>query len=272
MTEAARPGVYTPAGRGMDPEEIWALGRPELDAIQHEAARRIVSPWAMLGMALGQSLCAIPYTVRYRSDLMPEGTPLNLATVIVGGPGAGKSTADLAAQTLFAFGGEAAPDMEQVRSGEGIVGVFAYLEEHEDDDGRKRRRTRYRRATHAHRILWDEVRAFGAQASRTGSTLVDTVNTAVTGGTLGGQASKGTASHSREATTVPCSRSMRSLRAPGRSWTVLRSTVASPHACNGSPQHRRRAQTCRGHPHPRHGSTCPRINGKASTISMRSER
>ncbi|MGO3370931.1 hypothetical protein [Microbacterium gubbeenense] len=191
MTEAARPGVYTPAGRGMDPEEIWALGRPELDAIQHEAARRIVSPWAMLGMALGQSLCAIPYTVRYRSDLMPEGTPLNLATVIVGGPGAGKSTADLAAQTLFAFGGEAAPDMEQVRSGEGIVGVFAYLEEHEDDDGRKRRRTRYRRATHAHRILWDEVRAFGAQASRTGSTLVDTVNTAVTGGTLGGQASKG---------------------------------------------------------------------------------
>lgn len=191
MTGTA-PAGYIPAGAGADPSRFWAPGRPELDALRHEAQRRIMSPWAVLGMSLGQSLCAIPYTVRYRSDFSPEGTPLNLAMALVGPPGSGKSSADRAASAVLTFGdGEDPPGLEPVRSGEGIPGVFAYLETEKDDDGNAERFTRYRRTTHAHRILWDEVGVFGAQASRTGSTLIETVNTAATGGALGGQASKG---------------------------------------------------------------------------------
>lgn len=182
---------YVPAGAGLDPEAFWRTDRPELAAIYHEAALRLHSPWAVLGCAVAQALLAISYQVRYRSPLKPEGTPLNLAIALVGGPGSGKSSSYPAARAAVEYPSSDVPDPESVRSGEGIPGVYAYLCKDDGNDGSPVWRTQYRRASRAHCILWDESGVFTAQASRTGSTLVETVNTAATGGTLGGQASKG---------------------------------------------------------------------------------
>jgi hypothetical protein len=184
-------GAYIPAGAGLDPWAFWESQRPELVAIRYEAARRILSPWAVLGMAITQSLCVVPVTVRYRTPMRPEGTALNLAMTLVGPPGAGKSSADPAATGAVEYPAVAMPGLEAVRSGEGIPGVFAYLSADKDEDGKPIHRTVYRRSSRAHRIAWDEVGVFGAQASRTGSTIIETVNTAATGGALGGQSSKG---------------------------------------------------------------------------------
>lgn len=188
---SATAGAYVPAGVGADASLFWQSPRAELIAIRDEAARRLFSPWAVLGMALSQALCVIPYHVRYRSPMRPEGTPLNLALALVGPPGAGKSSADPAASAAVSYPAADVPALESVRSGEGIPGVFAYLAAEKDSDGRSIHTTAYRRPTRAHRVAWDEVGVFSAQAARTGSTLVETVNTAATGGTLGGQSSKG---------------------------------------------------------------------------------
>jgi len=62
-----------------DSGAVWMSERPELIALRYEARRRIASPWALLAAAISRSLLTIPYPVRYRSALHPEGTPLNLA-------------------------------------------------------------------------------------------------------------------------------------------------------------------------------------------------
>lgn len=109
-----------------DPAILWDSNRPVLQTLQHEARRRLKSPWALLSAALTLSLLSIPYPVRYRSALVPEGTPLNLAIALVGRSGAGKSTVFHGAAAALAFEGAEPPDSATARSGEGIPALLAH--------------------------------------------------------------------------------------------------------------------------------------------------
>ena len=99
------------------PEILWGTDRPELVALQWEARRRIASPWALLAIALLESLLTIPHGVLYRSKLHPDGSPLNLAVALVGSSGAGKSSLYHGVAYALEFLGADVPDPESVRSG-----------------------------------------------------------------------------------------------------------------------------------------------------------
>lgn len=170
-----------------DPGILWSTDRPELQAIQWEARRRIASPWGMLAIALQASLLTIPYGVLYRSAQHPEGTPLNLAVALVGSSGAGKSTLSHGVAHALHFAGGDVPDAESVRSGEGIPALFGYIEK-ADDGGTE---LVWRRHDHAVSLHYDEVGQLGAQAARTGSTISDAIKSLTSGERLGGQNSKG---------------------------------------------------------------------------------
>ncbi|SIT73616.1 hypothetical protein [Microbacterium sp. RU33B] len=171
------------------PADLWDSDRPELVAIRWEAARRIASPWAVLSIALTHSLLTIPYTVRYRSELHPEGTPLNLAIAIVGRSGAGKSTAtNAAAHAVRYLGADALPEAIAVRSGEAIPTALAFMHTASKDAEPE---LKWRRADHAIWAHWEEVGMLAAQGARTGSTMLDAIKSVTSGERIGGQNSRG---------------------------------------------------------------------------------
>jgi hypothetical protein len=172
-------------------EDLWGSGRPELDAIRWEAARRIASPWAVFAYALVQSLLTIPYPVRYRSQRHPEGTPPNLAVCIVGRSGAGKSTASNAAALAVRYiGAGDLPEATIPRSGEAIPASLAWMEPAAKGTDSEPV-MKWKRADHALWAHWDEVGQLGAQGTRQGSTLLDSLKSLTSGERIGGQNSRG---------------------------------------------------------------------------------
>lgn len=176
------PDMQMPA-----PGELWLSDRPELHALLYEARRRIASPWALLAAAISRSLLTIPYRVRYRSDLHPEGTPLNLAQSLVGRSGAGKSTAIRGAACAVTFVGEDVPETAHARSGEAIATMLGRVQSAKDAEPE----LVYTRSDHAVWLHWDEVGQLAQQGDRTGSTMLETVKSVMSGETLGGQNAKG---------------------------------------------------------------------------------
>jgi hypothetical protein len=170
-----------------DPAVLWASGRPELVALRYEAQRRIASPWAVLGAAIARALLTIPYTVRYRSALHPEGTPLNLAIALVGRSGSGKSTAIRGAACAVAFEGEDVPAPAAARSGEGIATMLARMHTAKGEDPE----LVWTRPDHATWLHWDEVGQLGEQSARTGSTVMESIKSVTSGESIGGQNAKG---------------------------------------------------------------------------------
>lgn len=170
-----------------DPASIWESDRPELAALLYEARRRIASPWALLAAAICRSLLTIPYPVRYRSALHPEGTPLNLAVALVGRSGAGKSTAIRGAGCAVVFAGEDVPETAHARSGEAIATMLARVQTAKGEDPE----LIYARPDHAVWLHWDEVGQLAQQGDRTGSTMLETVKSVTSGETIGGQNAKG---------------------------------------------------------------------------------
>lgn len=169
------------------PGAVWASDRPELAAIRYEARRRIASPWAVLGAAIIRSLLTIPYAVRYRSALHPEGTPLNLAVALVGRSGAGKSTAIRGAACAVAFAGEDVPAPAAARSGEGIATMLGRMHTAKDEPPE----LVWARPDHAVWLHWDEVGQLGEQGARTGSTVMESIKSVTSGESIGGQNAKG---------------------------------------------------------------------------------
>lgn len=173
-----------------DPSDIWASDRPALAALRWESARRIVSPWTALGMCLIRSLLTIPYPVRYRSELHPEGTPVNALLAIVGRSGAGKSTAMHAAAHVVQWSGEDVPVATVARSGEGIPALFAYPQPSKGDDT-DTNGIQWKRPDHAVWGHWDEVGMLASQGARVGSTILESVKSVTSGEQLGGQNARG---------------------------------------------------------------------------------
>ncbi|TFV81991.1 hypothetical protein E4V99_13700 [Microbacterium sp. dk485] len=170
-----------------DPSVVWSSDRPELAALLYEARRRIASPWALLAAGICRSLLTIPHTVRYRSALHPEGTPLNLAVALVGRSGAGKSTAIRGAAGAVVFAGEDVPDTAHARSGEAIATMLGRVQTAKGEDPV----LVFARLDHAVWLHWDEVGQLAQQGDRTGSTMLETVKSVTSGETLGGQNAKG---------------------------------------------------------------------------------
>lgn len=166
---------------------VWASDRPELAAIRHEARRRIASPWAVLGAAIIRALLTIPYPVRYRSALHPEGTPLNLAVALVGRSGVGKSTAIRGAACAVAFAGEDVPAPAAARSGEGIATMLGRMHTAKDEPPE----LVWARPDHAVWLHWDEVGQLGEQGARTGSTVMESIKSVTSGESIDGQNAKG---------------------------------------------------------------------------------
>ena len=170
-----------------EPTELWASNRPELAALRYEAQRRIASPWAVLGAAIARALLTIPYTVRYRSNLHPEGTPLNLAIALVGRSGSGKSTAIRGAACAVVFDGEDVPAPAAARSGEGIATMLARMHTAKGEEPE----LVWSRPDHATWLHWDEVGQLGEQSARTGSTVLESIKSVTSGESIGGQNAKG---------------------------------------------------------------------------------
>lgn len=184
MTVPAVPAAVEPLP---DPGSVWMSERPELIALRYEARRRIASPWALLAAAISRSLLTIPYPVRYRSALHPEGTPLNLALALVGRSGAGKSTAIRGAACAVMFEGEDVPETAHARSGEAIATMLGKVHTEKGEDPQ----LAYARLDHAVWLHWDEVGQLAQQGDRTGSTMLETIKSVTSGETIGGQNAKG---------------------------------------------------------------------------------
>ncbi|AWB90307.1 hypothetical protein [Homoserinimonas hongtaonis] len=180
--------VVPPATNLMpEPHVLWESDRPELVALRYEARRRIASPWAVLGAAIARALLTIPHTVRYRSALHPEGTPLNLAIALVGRSGSGKSTAIRGAACAVEFMGEDVPTPAAARSGEGIATMLARMHTTKGEDPE----LIWSRHDHATWLHWDEVGQLGEQGARTGSTVMESIKSVTSGESIGGQNAKG---------------------------------------------------------------------------------
>lgn len=186
LTRAASNGHdpdLTPRPPGTLPEEFWSA-RPLLEHIRLAAWARGRSAEAVLGVVLARTAADAPYFVRLPT-VVGAPTGLSLTVAVTGPPGAGKSSAaaiayDLIPRLLLK------PEADNVPpgSGEGLVDVLfdSVREEHgPNKNTRVKRQTRHNAFVYA-----DEGEVLAMLAKRQGgSTLLSTLRTIFTGGTIG---------------------------------------------------------------------------------------
>lgn len=162
------------------PEELWQA-RPVLAHVRQAARSRLVAPDAVLGAVLARVAALTPHTV----ELPPiVGAPCGLTFYagLVGPPESGKSTAAAVAAEIMPAP-PAVLDRLPIGSGEGFVDVLFEMVTEEGDDGKKR--TTKQQTKHAAIFHVDEGTVLGDLGQRTGSTIMPTLRTAFTHGTLG---------------------------------------------------------------------------------------
>ena len=162
------------------PEEVWSA-RPELKHIREAARARMVAPDAVLGAVLVRIAACTPHNVELPAIV---GSPVGLTmfAALNGPPEAGKSAAaNVAAELLPAP--DTVLDRLPVGSGEGMVEVLFELVEEDDDNGKPKKVKR--QTKHAAIFHVDEGAVLSDLGSRSGSTLMPTLRTAWTHGTLG---------------------------------------------------------------------------------------
>ncbi len=166
-----------------DESPFWRA-RPVLQSIEANAYRQLASPWALLGGAITRALYTIPHDVTYASAYL-SGTPLNVGVIMLGTSGMGKSTGgrrlDAALPFISASGGIEHFSTHEMGSGEALADAYAAYSPSSDNADREGLVWR-RRA-----IAWtfDEVGKLTALGTRQGSTVLQYLKTAVTGGRLG---------------------------------------------------------------------------------------
>lgn len=162
------------------PDTFWDA-RPLLAAIRDAARSRLVSPDAVLGAVLTRVAASVPHTVELPGIV---GGPVGLTFYagLVGPPEAGKTAAAAVAAELF----PAPPnvlDRLPIGTGEGMVEILFEMIEEEDEKGKKvkvKRQTRHAAIFHI-----DEGAVLADLGGRSGATLMPTLRTAYTHGTLG---------------------------------------------------------------------------------------
>jgi hypothetical protein len=162
------------------PDEFWAA-RPELEHIRAAARSRIVAPDAVLGAVLTRIAAITPHMVELPATI---GVPIGLTYFvgIVGPSSAGKSAgAGVAAELLPAP--DHILDRLPIGSGEGMVEILFDLVTEDGDNGKPikvKRQTRHAAIFHI-----DEGAVLADLGNRQGTTLLPTLRTAYSHGTLG---------------------------------------------------------------------------------------
>lgn len=153
-----------------DESSFWS-SRPELSHLFTFARARMVSPWALLGVVLCRVVAAAPLELVLPKLVGSYGS-LNLFVAIVGVSGAGKGTAEVAAEEALLF--PRAPVRSNVGSGEGIAHLYA-----------KRTKEGVERIADSVVLSVNEIDTLGALGSRQGSTLLPELRKAWSGEALG---------------------------------------------------------------------------------------
>lgn len=162
------------------PERFWTA-RPTLEHIRQAARSRLVAPDAVLGSVLTRVAACTPHTVELPA-IVGKAMGLSFFAAAVGPPSAGKSAAaGVAAELIPATHGVLE---RNVGSGEGFIELlFEMVDEDDPDTGKKvkvKRQTRY-----AAIFNIDEGEVLADLGNRSGSTLMPTLRSAYTHGTLG---------------------------------------------------------------------------------------
>ncbi len=173
-------GEESPVSERHLPDEFWNA-RPILEHVRQAARSRYLSPDAVLAAVLARVAACSPHTIELPATI-GIACGLSYFAALTGPPEAGKSTGvGLAAELLPAPDGVL--DRLPVGSGEGMVDVLFDMVEETDDKGKAVKVKRQTR--HAAIFYIDEGAVLTDLASRKGSTILPTLRTAWTHGTLG---------------------------------------------------------------------------------------
>jgi hypothetical protein len=161
----------------MEDSEFWTA-REALKHIHENSTSNFASPWHILALAIEGALQQVPYGTKVQTHRIYGLVP-NFASILYGRSGGGKSSAQDLVHRLFEWEKPYRP--HGVRSGEGIIDSYGTWTSVADakvfvwnDEDR------------ASAFVFDEITDFSAKADRSGSTMVGTVLSMVTGDTIGG--------------------------------------------------------------------------------------
>jgi len=158
--------------RSVDEEEFW-LARPVLLNLRQFARSRMVSPWAMFGVALARALTTVPPQVVLPATVGSHAS-LNTFVALVGTSSGGKSAAESAARDALVTAQKV--HTANVGSGEGLIKVYAYRQKASEPQCGVRSSVL---------LVADEVDNLTTQGARSGSTLMPTLRSAWSGKDLG---------------------------------------------------------------------------------------
>lgn len=163
-------------------QSFW-VARPSLAAIYDAALARMVAPWAVFANVAARVLSMVPPGVTLPPLVGGPGS-LNWFGIVVARSGGGKSTATQVAAELFPY----AAATRHVGSGEGVVECYwPAFAPPKSKDGVEDEADLAARAAQpkAFNFVVDEIDHLTANSDRSGSTLLSTLRTAFTGGSLG---------------------------------------------------------------------------------------
>lgn len=166
------------------PDHFWKA-RPVLAQIRQAAHARLVAPDAVFASILARVAAITPHTVEL-PPLVGKAMGLTFYALVVGAPSTGKSTAaGVAAELLPVPPGRRSEvlDLLPVGSGEGFVDIlFEMRPDPDDEKGKRLVRTQTR---HAAIFDIDEGAILAELGARSGTTIMSTLRTAFSHGTLG---------------------------------------------------------------------------------------
>lgn len=163
--------------------DFWHA-RPYLKHIRDAAHARQRSAPAVLGVTLARVAALVDHRLRI-PPIVGADAGLSLISVILAPPGVGKSTANhIGAALLPAPEGLDVADQLPLGTGEGLVETFYGTVDEEDPETGKKSKVR-RQVRHNAFVFVDEGQVVGEIGNRKGATLLPTIRTAFTGGTMG---------------------------------------------------------------------------------------
>lgn len=177
--EAAAPTGNAPSA--LD-DDFWS-SRAYLKHIRDAAHSRQRSAPAVLGVVLARTAAMVNHRLRI-PPIVGADAGLSLITVVLAPPGVGKSTAcHIGGQLLPAPLGLDIADQLPIGTGEGMIEVFFDMVEEEDDAGKKRKVKQQVRSNAFFYV--DEGQVLSELGTRKNATLLPTIRTMFTGGSLG---------------------------------------------------------------------------------------
>lgn len=164
-------------------KDFWNC-RPYLKHIHDAAHARQRSAPAVLGVVLARVAACVDHRLRV-PPIVGSDAGLSLITVVLAPPGVGKSTANhIGTSLLLAPTGLDIADNLPLGTGEGLVEAFYGTVMEDDPETGKPVKVR-KQVRHNAFVFVDEGQVLGEIGNRRGATLLPTIRTIFTGGTLG---------------------------------------------------------------------------------------